>query len=699
MRRQMRFVAIAGVAMVLTFLSSGVRAGERSAFTAADLLQLQRVSDLQVSPDGRSAVFALTQPDVRTNQSHTHLWLLDLTGKGAPTRLVADDTANDWNGRWLRDSRSLYFLTDRSGSAQVWNVGLQGAAARQLTHLPLDVDAMKVSPSGDRLLASIEVFADCPDLDCTVQRMASAKQAMGSARVYERLFIRHWNRWTDGRQSHLFTLQISAAGAVAGVPVDLSRTLDADVPSKPWGSDEEFNFSPDGKRVAFTARIKGKTEAWSTNLDVFEVAADGSSEPRNLTAANFASDTRPIYSPDGHYLAWKAMDRPQNEADRFHLVLMDLRTGAVRTLAADWDRSVDQFAFAPNGREIFATTDHLGQHPLWRIGVQSGKASLVQPEGQVIDFSLGPQSVIFALATLGAPADLYRVSARGGRMERLTHFNAELLDSRELSPFEQFTFKGWDDEPVYGYIVRPHGFQPGRKQPLAFIVHGGPQLSYSNGWTYRWNPQVYAGAGYAVVLIDFHGSTGYGQKFTDSISGDWGGKPLVDLQKGLAAALEKYPWLDGEHACAIGSSYSGYMMNWIEGNWPDGFRCLINYAGVFDVRGMYYQTDEIWLDEFELGGPQFANPAAFDKHNPLLHVSKWRTPMLVGLGEQDFNVPYDQGVSTFTALQRRGIESRLLAFPDEGHFILKPRNSLQWHGEAIAWLDRWLKPDRVGPSP
>jgi dipeptidyl aminopeptidase/acylaminoacyl peptidase len=228
---------------------------------------------------------------------------------------------------------------------------------------------------------------------------------------------------------------------------------------------------------------------------------------------------------------------------------------------------------------------------------------------------------------------------------------------------------------------------------VAFIVHGGPQLSYANGWSYRWNPQVYAGWGYAVVFIDFHGSTGYGQAFTDSITGDWGGKPLEDLRLGLAAAIARYPWLDGARTCALGASYSGYMMNWIEGNWTDRFRCIVNYAGIFDVRSMYYETDEIWLDEFEQGGPQFANPAGYEKHNPILHVAKWRTPMLVGHGLLDFNVPSSQGVSAFTALQRRGIESRLVIFPNEGHFILEPQDSLQWHREVHAWLDKWLQSD------
>jgi dipeptidyl aminopeptidase/acylaminoacyl peptidase len=299
--------------------------------------------------------------------------------------------------------------------------------------------------------------------------------------------------------------------------------------------------------------------------------------------------------------------------------------------------------------------------------------------------------VVFGLASLAAPVDLYGVNLSGGRPQQLTHFNAARLGERVLGTFEQFTYPGWNDETVHGYVMKPANFQEGATYPLAFIVHGGPQVSYGNGWSYRWNPQVYAGAGFGVVFIDFHGSPGYGQAFTDSISQDWGGKPLEDLRKGLAAALAKYPWLDGKRACALGASYGGYMMNWIAGNWADGFRCLVDHAGIFDARGMYYQTEELWFEEWENGAPQFEKPENYEKHNPVNFVSNWRTPMLVIHGQLDFRVPYGQGLSTFTALQRRGIESRLLIFPDENHWILKPQNSLQWHKEVLEWLARWTR--------
>ena len=686
----MRTILILAAALP-TLVTGALQAAEKSPFTADDLVRLDRVSDPQASADGRYVVFTVRETDMDANKGRTDLWLLDLDADSPQPRRLTQHEANDSKPRWSADGASIFFLSARSGSSQVWRLVLAGGEAMQVTRFPVDVNELKVAPQGSRLLISMEVFPDCAVLECTSKRLEANEKSPANGHAHDRLFVRHWDTWKDGRVAQLFSVELDAAGNVKGAPVSLSGRLDADVPSKPMGGDEEFNFSPDGTRVVFAARVKGKEEPWSTNFDVYETAADGSGEPRNLTADNPAWDTQPNYSGDGRWLAWLAMERPKFEADRFQLMLRDLKSGETRRLTQSWDRSIDHFDFSSDGRRIFATTDHLGQHALWSIDTRTGKPSLYQPTGQVTDFSVGPQQVVFGLASLGAPVDLYGVNLGGGGSHRLTHFNAARLGERVLGAFEQFTFAGWNAEPVHGYVMRPANYREGATFPIAFIVHGGPQVSFGNAWSYRWNPQVYAGAGYAVVFIDFHGSPGYGQAFTDSISGDWGGKPLEDLRKGLAAALEKYPWLDGKRACALGASYGGFMMNWIAGNWPDGFRCLVDHAGIFDARGMYYQTEELWFEEWENGAPQFEKPENYEKHNPVNHVSDWRTPMLVIHGQLDFRVPYGQGLSTFTALQRRGIESRLLIFPDENHWILKPQNSLQWHKEVLDWLARWTQ--------
>ena len=662
-------------------------------FSADDLVRLARVSEPALSPDGLLVLYTQRETDLDANKGRTDLWQVEVGAADARPQRLTQHEANDTSGRWSPDGKRIYFLSTRSGTSQVWRLDRSGGEAMQVTRYPVDVGAFKVSPKGDRLLLSAESFPDCADLDCTAKRIAEREKSKGTARTFDRLFVRHWTTWSDGRVAQLFAQPLDASGAASGKPIPLTAKLDADIPSKPMGGAEEFNFSPDGARIAFAARVKGKTEAWSTNFDIYEVPADGSAEPRNLTAENEAWDTQPNYSPDGKWLAYLAMRRPTYEADRFELLLRNLATGETRSVTKDWDVSVSSIAFARDGRRVIANADAVGQHALFSVDLKSGKPTQLVPQGYVSEFSVGAQRIVYALASLGGPADLYAMShsRAGGNASRLTNANAELLAQRSLGAYEQFSFSGWKGETVHGYVMKPAGYTEGTKYPVAFIVHGGPQVSYGNQWSYRWNPQVFAGAGYGVVFIDFHGSPGYGQGFTDSINNDWGGKPLEDLKKGFAAAAQKYPWLDPGRACALGASYGGFMMNWIAGNWADGFKCLVNHAGIFDHRSMYYTTEELWFTEWEFGGPHFAKPANYEAQNPVNHVKDWRTPTLVIHGQLDFRVPYAQGVATYTALQRRDIESRFVVFPDEGHWVLKPQNSLQWHQEVLGWLQAHLK--------
>ena len=506
--------------------------------------------------------------------------------------------------------------------------------------------------------------------------------------AFDRLFIRHWDTWKNGTRNQLFTLKLQR-GVASGTPVWVTKGLDGDAPTKPFGGSEEFNFSPDGNTLFFTLREAGKTEAWSTNLDVWQVPADGSAKPVNLTADNDAMDTGPVVSPDGRTLAWRAMKRPGFEADRFAVKLRDLASGTTRELAADWDRSANSLTWSADGKTLYTHADDIGQSKVFAIDVGSGKVKALTDEGTVAGYVLTQKGLVVAYNTLSLPTDLYRVER--GNLKPLTRHNAEALAGLKFGEYEQFDFKGWNDETVYGYVVKPVNFTKGRKYPVAFIVHGGPQGSMGNDFHYRWNPQTYAGAGYAVVFIDFHGSTGYGQAFTDSISGDWGGKPFEDLQKGWAHALKKYDFLDGTKAAALGASYGGYMMNWIAGSWPDAFKAIVNHCGIFDNRSMGYSTEELWFDEWEHKGTQYDAPAAYEKHNPVNYVKNWKTPTLVIHGAKDFRVPLEQGIATFTALQRRGIPSEMLVFPDENHWVLKPQNSVQWHQAVERWLGQWLK--------
>jgi len=652
------------------------------ALTPTDLNTLARISDPQVSPNGRYLAYVQRETDLDANRGRNDLWLVDLeAGDGAKPRRLTQNSASDTHPRWSIDGSNIYFLSSRTGSTQIWRLPMSGGEAVQITDYPLDVATFKFSTGGGRIALAMDVFPDCADLKCTRTRLDAAGAAKSSARVYDQLFIRHWDTWNNHTRTNLFVAPVNADGR-AGTPVNVSHTLEADVPSKPDGGDEEFTFTPDGGKVVFSARAAGRTEPWSTNFDLYEAPSDGSAAPKNLTPDNPAWDTQPVFLKNGD-LAWLAMKRPGFEADRFWI---KLRHGdSVREVAPSWDRSVTHLDVSLDGRTLLATASDLGQQPLFSIDPSNGRVTNLSGAGTVAEFAPGPRGNVIAWHDLGSPPDLYLVGR--GERRRLTSVNAEVLKGRTLGEFEQFSFKGWNDETVYGYVVKPPGLAAGDKAPVAFIVHGGPQSSFQNQWNWRWNSQTFAAHGYGAVLIDFHGSPGYGQAFTDSISQHWGDRPFEDLKKGYAAALEKYPWLDGKRACSLGASYGGYMQNWIEGHWPDGFRCIVNHDGIFDTRSMYYTTEELWFTEWENGGPYYEHPEIHERFNPVNYVTQWRTPMLIIHGEKDFRVPDNQGIGTFTALQRRGIESRLVIFPDENHWVLKPQNSIYWYGTVLDWLD------------
>jgi dipeptidyl aminopeptidase/acylaminoacyl peptidase len=659
-------------------------------FSVRDLVRLERISDIAVSPDGKRVAYTLRTTDMEANKGRTAVWVLDTHKRNSSPVRLTDLAANSDSAAWSGDGQHIYFLSNRSGSSQVWRVGLSGEPL-QITNLPLDVGSFRVAAKADRLVVSVEVYRDCANLECTKQRLDAAAHSAAHGVLYDKIFVRHWDTWSDGRRSQLFAIALDEAGLANGTPLNLTAGIDGDVPGKPFGGREDYAISPDGQQVAFSVRAMPGGEPWSTNFDIYTVAASGGT-PRNLTADYPAWDGQPAFSPDGSSLAYVATDRPGFEADRFHLVLLNLKTGTKRSLTQNWDRSIASFAWSQDGKTLFATTDHLGQHPLWAIDAKTGRAAAITGDGEVEGFSVGPKEIFYTLSNLANPADLYAVGFAGGKALALTHLNQLELAKRSLGEYEQFSFAGWNNENVFGYVVKPPNFKRDQKYPVAFVVHGGPQGSMANIWHWRWNAQSIAGAGYGVVMIDFHGSTGYGQAFTDSISGDWGGKPLEDLKLGLAAALKQYPWLDTDNICALGGSYGGYMINWIAGQWPDRFKCLITHDGIFDNRSMYYSTDELWFPEWENGGPEYLNPAGYAKHNPVDYVAKWKTPTLVIHGQLDYRVPYTQGLAVFTALQRLGVPSELLYYPDENHWALKPSNSVQWYDTTLAWMNRWTRP-------
>ena len=679
------------LAVSLTLMSLQVWARP---FTANDLVMLDRVSEPRLAPDGRSVAFTLRQTDFEGNRGLKSIWKLDLTDKAAqPQRLTATGS-NAWSARWSPDGKTLYFLSNRSGSDQVWSLATGLGEARQVTHLPMDVGSYRLAPDGKRLALSLAVFTDCADLACTKQRLADRTASKESGMVYDRLFVRHWDMWSDGTRLQLFIADLAADGTVSAEPRLLTRNIDGDVPSKPDGDESEYAFAPDSKSVYFDVRIAGTSEPWSTNFDVYGVPVDGSAPPRNLTADNTAWDGYPLASADGRKLFYLAMKRPQHESDRFGIMELDLATGARREIDPNWDRSPGPLQLSADGKTLYTLADDVGEHPLFAIDIATGRATKVAAGGNVSDFSRAGTVTVIARDSFKSPGELYLVGH--GSEQRLTDLNAARLKDVGFGDFEAFTFKGWNGDTVHGYVVKPVGFEPGHKYPVAFVIHGGPQGSSTNEFHYRWNSQTYAGAGFAVVEVDFHGSTGYGQAFTDAISGHWGDRPLEDLQKGWAAALAQFPFLAADRACALGASYGGFMINWIAGNWPTPqsgpWRCLISHDGVFDARMMYYATEELWFEEVEQGGTPWQQPQNYERFNPITHVGDWKVPMLIIHSAKDYRIPLSQGLGAFTALQRRGVPSQFLTFPDENHWVLKPRNSLEWHRTVEAWLKKWTSP-------
>ncbi|WP_018692552.1 S9 family peptidase [Algicola sagamiensis] len=683
---------IAGLTLVAAAFSA---TAQDRPLQVEELTAFNALHDAVVSPDGKHLVYGVTHKDANGKATSDDLYLRKLsskTGTASPAEdmRLTSTKGSESNVIWAEDSTAIYFLSKRSGTQQVWKLSLYGGEANQITDLPVAIHGFKLSKDESTFVFAMDTYPDCPDLQCTVDRKKKTKETRKhTGQVYDKLMVRHWDTWEDELRTHLFVSH-KEKGKLISKAVDVMSGWDTDAPAKPFSGMEEVAFSPDGKRLVFSAKKPGKDHAWTTNFDLFSVNVQ-SLATTNLTEKNLAWDSHPTFSEDGRFLAYMAMKKPGFEADRFGLMLHDLRTGETKEVAPLWDRSVRTLAFGPDNRSIYALAQDIGQVGIFEVSTSFGDVRKIFADGKVSHIDVRGQDVYMVRQTLSSPSDVYRVTKDGENLTQLTQVNAEKLKGIKMGEFQQFSFPGWNNETVYGFTVKPWNFEEGKQYPIAFLVHGGPQGSFSNSFHPRWNAQLWAAAGYGVVMIDFHGSVGYGQKFTDSISRDWGGKPLEDLQKGLAYITEKEKWLDRGRACALGGSYGGYMMNWIAGNWPDGFHCLVNHAGLFDMPSFYQSTEELWFPEHDLGGPYWNKEADYQKYNPAAFVKNWKTPMLVIHGLKDFRVPYAQGLGAYTALQRQNIPSRLVIYPDENHWILKRDNLIHWYGEVFRWMGEWTK--------
>jgi len=652
-------------------------------FSVYDMVAMERLGDPQPSPDGAWIVFTRRSWNEEENKVYTNLWLASTDG--AVVKPLTTAKSSDTGPRWSPDGRTIAFISNRGGSSQIWTIDPAGGEATMKSDFPLDVDNVQWSPDGARFAFTAEVYPDCDGMACTAKRDEAKDADPVKARVYTSLLFRHWDTWEDGKRSHIFVWP----GPNGSEPVDLMKGIDADSPTRPFGGAEEFDWSPDGRTIAFTAKMV-ENPAWSTDLDIYLAATDGTGV-RCITEDNEAVDTTPAWSPDGRTIAYLAMARPGFEADRQTVNLHDVATGKSRILTGSWDRSAGSVAWAADGRTLFVTAGEEGRNKIFAVNAATGAPRVVVGEHYNSSVSVAAGGrLVFTQDSFTSPAEVFVCRQDGSDLRRVTHVNDARVAAAQMSKPEEFWFTGANNDKVHGWILPPVGMAPGRKYPVAFLIHGGPQGSFDDHFHYRWNPQAYAGAGYATVTIDFHGSTGYGQAFTDSIRNNWGGWPFEDLMKGLDHVIASYDYVDGDRVGALGASYGGYMINWIEGH-TNRFKCLVNHDGGFDEKAGYYTTEELWFPEWEYEGTPYENESAYDRWSPAEHVASWNTPMLVIHGALDFRLPETEGMAAFTALQRRGIPSKFISFPDENHWVLKAKNSIFWHEQVIGWLDRWLK--------
>jgi dipeptidyl aminopeptidase/acylaminoacyl peptidase len=689
-------------------------------FTFEDMMKLKRVGAPVPSPDGKWVVFDCIDVDLEANTRISHLWIVP--ANGGESRRLNSTPNHEERPRFSPDGKHLIWTSKATDPTQIWMCDFDSGSGalvgkpHQVTEISTGADGGIWSPDGKNIVFVSAVYPDCKDDACNKQRDEELKKSKVKAKVFSRLFYRHWSAFTEFKRSHLFVQSVDApvSGAgnqnAAGTAATTARDLtpgDHDVPPFNLGGQDMYAISPDGQELAYTSNID-EVEATSTNNEIFIVPISGGA-PKKISTSPGA-DTTPLYSPDGKYLAWRSQARAAFEADKWQLLVQDRQSGNVRDATEKFDRSVGSFTWRqwedPHADMVdvwFVAEDH-GESEIYSVYLREvGSASSRESpplHADDLSFVRATDRIFFSRASIGAPNEIWSVwchshlgtfPASELEPKQVTHINDALLSQIDMQPLESFTFKGANNEDVQGFMVKPPGFDPNKKYPLKFLIHGGPQGAWGNEWTYRWNAELFAASGnYVVVMINFHGSTGYGQKFCDSISGDWGGKPYADLMKGLDYVEKTYPFIDKNREAALGASYGGYMANWILGH-TNRFKCIVSHDGMFNTESAYGTTEELWFPEWEFKGPPWKDREVYRKFSPHLFADKFKTPTLVVHGQNDYRLDVSEGFQLFTTLQRLKIPSKFLYFPDEGHWVLKPQNSRLWYKTVNDWVDEWCK--------
>ncbi len=718
----MRRLFIAVLALAAFALPAFAQA--KHAFTFEDMMKLNRVGDPQVSPNGKWVIFSVVDVSLEANTKTPHIWIVPTAG-GQEHEIVADQDAD--RPRWAPDGKRFAFISMKEGGSQVWVANFDGesgtvSSVKQETFFKMEAGGELWSPDGKTILFVADVYPECDggpptmEYNCNVRKMEEAEKSKVKAQIFDHLLYRHWNAFKEGKRSHIFVIPAPPVPGNTEPRMWTFRDLtpgDFDAPVFSVGGQDDYAFSPDGQEICYASN-HDKNPAASTNNDLWLVVLGGG-PAKNITAGNPASDSTPLYSPDGKYIAYRAQQRPGYEADRFRLMLYDRKTGERKSLTEDFDQWVGTILWSPDSKAIYFVSEHKHHSLIYVVALAPEKnmpsyvRSLVN--GYNDDLALTPDSktLVFSLQSIKAPTEIYTADAFGlgcpsksgdvdpgkescslNQSKALTHINEKLLSQVDLADPEAFSFNGAHHDQVYGFLFKPPNFDASKKYPVKFLIHGGPEGAWGDDWSFRWNPELFAANGYVVIMINFHGSTGYGQKFIDAINGDWGGAPYEDLMKGLDYAEQTYPFIDKDRECALGASYGGYMINWILGH-TDRFKCLVSHDGIFDTESVWGSTEEIWFSNWEFKGTPYDNRAEYEKFSPHRYAKNFKTPTLVVHGQRDYRLDVSEGFQLFTTLQMEGVPSKMLYFPDEGHWVLKPQNSQLWYKTVNDWVDQWLK--------
>jgi dipeptidyl aminopeptidase/acylaminoacyl peptidase len=650
-----------------------------------DLIKLQRVSEPQISPDGKWVAYTVTTPDMEANRNASNVWLAPAAG-GDTIQLT--QSGKDSSPVWSPDGKMIALISARSGDSQVYLLSMEGGEAHPLTKLSTGADLVKWSPDGKTIAFTSGVYPECKEDDCNKKKDEEKEKNKVKAHVAEALLYRHWTHWNEGKRAHLFVIAADGSGTAK----DLTEAANYDVPPDERGGPEDINFSPDSKEICFTA-VTDKVEAISTNGDLFVVPVSGGEPKRITTQPGF--DGNPVYSPDGKYIAYHAQLTAGYESDRWRVMLYDRATGKNENLTEkSFDRSAANLAWSPDSKTIYFGAENETLEPIYEMAPKVGAVpkKLIDGYNGAISMSADGKAFVFTRTSLTMPAEVFAAASDGTGLRQLTHQNDAALAKIEMNAPEKFWFEGAEATRVQAMVIKPPKFEAGQKYPLLVLLHGGPQTMWGDSWGYRWNSQVFSGAGYVTLMINRRGSTGYGQRFTDEITNDWGGKAYVDVMRGVDAALAKYSFIDGTKMAAAGGSYGGYMADWIATH-TDRFKAIVSHASVYDKVAMY-ATEELWFEEHDMQGTPSSNPESYRKWAPVTYagaLGKYKTPTLVVAGEKDYRVPYTQSLEFFSALQRQGVPSKLVVFPDEGHWVLKPLNSQFWYKTFAEWVDKYTK--------